>query len=232
MRHIGGEVRPCRRGSEKTPRRRCDVYDRRARSGGNGIVATGSPAGTCRFPRLFFLITTVISAFLCETPGQAAEVKHIRNDLTPAHVRIFDTDAYFVPAKGLVPDKSSDRFASSQRGIEIIAATVDSPYLEIRNGFTDSALASRGVEVKSRGALTINGADAVLIKALHKSDGKKWGKWILLLDEGENRTLVINGIFVGGDGDAAKDVESMLKSVVLRKNDRISADLRGGSVEN
>jgi hypothetical protein len=96
-------------------------------------------------------------------------------------------------------------------------ANIKSPYKAISDAFTESTLQTRGLEVGSKAKLSINGSEATLLKALHKDGDKKWGKWILLLDSGEN-TLVVNGVFVSGDGDAAKDVETMIKSVVI-KND-------------
>jgi hypothetical protein len=150
--------------------------------------------------------------------AQAADV-NITNELTENHIEAPGTAAYFVPAKGMSPSDRFSGFASDTRNIEVIVANIKSPYKTISEAFTESTLLTRGLEVGSTAELSINGSDATLLKALHKDGGKKWGKWILLLDSGKN-TLVVNGVFVSGDGDAAKDVEAMIKSVVVKDNER------------
>jgi hypothetical protein len=135
--------------------------------------------------------------------------------MTAGHVEAPGTGAYFVLAKDMSLSDRFSGFASEARGIEVVVANIKSPYNTISEAFTDSTLKTRGLEVGSKATLTINGADATLFKALHQEEGKKWGKWILLLDSGQE-TIVVNGMFVSGDGDAARDVEMMLKSVVVK----------------
>lgn len=150
----------------------------------------------------------------------------IVNELSKNHVLIKGTGVYFVPATGLALSDEFDGFSSDTRGIEVIVANIKEPYATISEGFTDEILKTRGVEVKSRGYLNVNGADAALIKALHLDGSSKWAKWILLLDC-EGRTLVVNGVFESGDDAAAQDVEKMIKSVVVLSQ----PSLRSGDAE-
>jgi hypothetical protein len=126
--------------------------------------------------------------------------------------------AYFIPAPGLKASERFDGFESKPRRIEVIVANINGSYDEIAGGFTNEALMSEGVKAQSRGYLLINGARGMLIKALHEDGRDKWGKWILLLENG-GYTLVVNGIFVSGDAPAAADVMTMLKSVIPVKRD-------------
>jgi hypothetical protein len=162
----------------------------------------------------------MIAFFIFLTRAVSSEAAvNIVNELTEKHSKVPGTDAYFIVPEDLSPSERFDGFASSQRKIEVIVANIKSPYSEISKGFTDSALKTRGIEVGSRGDLTINGSQGTLLKAVHKDGDKKWGKWILLLDDGDV-TLVVNGMFVSGDAAAAVDIEAMLKSVVIRKDEK------------
>jgi hypothetical protein len=154
-----------------------------------------------------------LSFFLAGT-ARSAEIS-ITNELTKSHMEAPGTAAYFVPADGMSPSGRFTGFVSETRGIEFIVANLKSPYKEISEAFTESTLKTRGLELGSRAELTINGLDATLLKALHVDGDKKWGKWILLLDSGGS-TIVANGMFTSGDGDAARDIEAMIKSVVLK----------------
>ncbi|MDR1917066.1 MAG: hypothetical protein LBQ58_10890 [Synergistaceae bacterium] len=151
--------------------------------------------------------------FLTAHPLGAAQLR-LQNELSPDHVEVPGTGAYFIPAEGLVLSKRFDGFESESRRIEVIVVNIRSGFDGIASNFTEASLKSRGVELKSRGDLFINGARAILFKALQPDGGRNWGKWILLAENGGN-TLVVNGVFVSGDADAASDVEVMLKSLFL-----------------
>lgn len=176
----------------------------------------------------FVLLAAFFTMFLVMTAPAESAPASLANELTTKHVLVPGADAYFVPAPGLTPSKQFDGFSSAARRIEVIVANIKEPYATILEGFTDEALKSRGVDVKSRGALSINGAEGVLIKALHVDGANKWAKWILLLDDG-GRTLVANGMFPSGDDAAAKDVVTMIKSVVIRKEKPTSGDMEAGN---
>ena len=167
---------------------------------------------TNMFVIVFALLLFSISK---DSPAIAASVS-ITNEMTAGHVEAPGTGVYFVLAKDVSASERFSGLASESRNIEVVGANIKSPYSEISESFTDSTLKTRGLAVGSKATLTINGSDATLFKALHQEDGKKWGKWILLLDGGQE-TIVVNGMFVSGDADAARDVESMSKSVVVKR---------------
>lgn len=139
-----------------------------------------------------------------------------RNEITDRHVSIGSVGLAFIPAPGLTPSKRFDGFESAERGIEVVVAAVRAPYAEIVAGFDEANMKSRGLDMKSKTPVRINGADACLIKALHATEGADWGKWILLMDGGDV-TFVVNGAFLSGDNAASGDTERMLKSVVAQK---------------
>lgn len=146
-------------------------------------------------------------------PAASAASVEIKNEKTEGYVDVPAVEASFKIAKGLEASKRFDGFESDERNIEIITALIKSPFDTIAENFTQSTLKLRGMEMLSRSDVEINGNRGLLVKALHPEDDIRWGKWILLLENG-NATLVVNGVFVSGDERAAIDVETTLKSVV------------------
>lgn len=189
---------------------------------GRVILLTETPK---RYLRTTLVVIAVLSAFASWVSAAYGEVLSIENELTPDHVLVSDAEAYFIPASGMTLSGKFAGFVSPERGAELLVARIAKPYVTIYETFTDSALKMRGVDVKSRGSLRLNDADAVLIKALHEVEGNKWGKWILLLDCGGS-TLVVNGVFISGDSQAAEGIETMIKSVIARKSTITSNDIR------
>jgi hypothetical protein len=143
-----------------------------------------------------------------------ASALQVTNQKTDSHVGVPGTNVYFAPARGLSIASAFGGFESKARRIEVIVANIDAPFSDIASGFTDVSFQTKGMELKSRGDLTINGGRAVLYKALHPDSGINWGKWIMLAENG-GRTLVVNAVFISGDADAASDLEIMLKGLYL-----------------
>ncbi|GHV56654.1 hypothetical protein FACS1894216_20740 [Synergistales bacterium] len=172
---------------------------------------------------VFAAIFASDAALAADAPVNITNAPSAKYELAPGG------HAYFRPALGLKASERFDGFESRSRRIEVIVANINAPYDEIDDGFTDAALMSEGVKALSRGLLRINGARGVLIKALHEDGRDRWGKWILLLENGRD-TLVVNGIFTAGDAPASVDVMTMLKSVIpvkreeTRGNEETSGD--------
>jgi hypothetical protein len=123
-------------------------------------------------------------------------------------------NAHFVPAPGLAPASAFDGFESKARRVEVIVANIEAPFSVIEEGFNEASFKSGGMQMMSRGDFTVNGARGVLFKVLHPDGETKWGKWVMLVENGGG-TLVVNAAFVSGDADAASDLERMLKGVYL-----------------
>lgn len=121
--------------------------------------------------------------------------------------------AKFELPKGMLRSSRFDGFESPDRNIEIVAALLRAPYPSIAENVNADTLKMRGVEVLSRTEISVNGHSGILIKAIHQDEGTKWAKWIMVLENGDG-TLVVNGVFVSGDADAAVAVESVMKSVI------------------
>jgi hypothetical protein len=148
------------------------------------------------------------------SPASKSYALEITNAKSDRHVNVAETGAFFVPAPGLSAADSLDGFESKERNIQVIVANFGAPLDEIAKGFTEEAFNAMGMELKSRGEFTVNGARALLFKVLHPRIDTNWGKWIMLAENGGN-TLEVNAVFVSGDAEAASDLEIMLKGVYM-----------------
>lgn len=133
---------------------------------------------------------------------------------TEKHVLVPGTNACFAPASGLVAASEFSGFESKNRKIEVIVVYLDGPLNSIEEGFTEASFASLGMNMLSKGGFTIDSRRAVLYKVLHDDGSTKWGKWVMLAEDGPG-TLMVNAIFVSGDSDAASELEQMLKGVCM-----------------
>jgi hypothetical protein len=138
----------------------------------------------------------------------------ITNQKTAEHVGVPGMNAHFAPAPGLKLASAFDGFESRARRVEVIVANIAAPFPVIEDGFTESSFKSGGMQMMSRGDFMVNGARGVLFKVMHPDGETKWGKWVMLVENGQD-TLVVNAAFVSGDAQAASDLERMLKSVYL-----------------
>lgn len=155
----------------------------------------------------FISLVLAGSSFAADAPVE------LRNSEGVGYVDIRAVSAKFRPARGMRQSERFDGFESSERSIEVVTALIRAPFDEIESNFTKETLKMRGVDVRSRTAVSINGHRGVLVKALHPDDGVNWGKWILIVENG-GATLVVNGVFVSGDSAAAVDIEAMVKGVI------------------
>jgi hypothetical protein len=156
----------------------------------------------------------VFLAVLLVVSAACASTLQVTNQKTDSHVAVPGTNVYFIPARGLSPASAFGGFESKSRRIEVIVANIDAPFEDMEVGFTDASFQSKGMELKSRGDLIVNGGKAILFKVLHPDSGINWGKWIMLAENGGG-TLVVNAVFISGDADAASDLEIMLKGLYL-----------------
>jgi hypothetical protein len=167
-------------------------------------------------------------AVMLVVPAADASILQVTNQKTDDHVAVSGTNVYFAPARELSPASAFGGFESKGRRIEVIVANIDAPFADIAAGFTDASFQSKGMELKSRGDLTINGGKAILFKVLHPDAGINWGKWIMLAENGDS-TLVVNAVFISGDADAASELEVMLKGLYIDDVRVKQEDVRGAA---
>jgi hypothetical protein len=185
-----------------------------------GAYPENSPA---RLSVLSFLTGAAILLLALSCLSSECSALELTNKKSDRHVEAAGTGAFFVPAPGLAPADSFDGFESKERNIQVIVANFGAPLDDIAKGFTEETFSAMGMELKSKGEFTVNGARAFLYKVLHLSAGTNWGKWIMLAENGNN-TIEANAVFVSGDAEAASDLETMLKGVYMEPLRPVSAN--------
>lgn len=163
--------------------------------------------------KLFMTAAAAISFTLCGGASFAADVIDIKNADGPGYVDLRSAEAKFRPMDGMIQSQRFDGFELQGKNVEVIVASIISPFDTIAENFTKETLKMRGVDLLSRTLVNINGRSGVLVKAVHQDGDTKWGKWLLIVDNGGS-SLVVNGVFLSGDTDAAVGLEKMLKSVI------------------
>ena len=185
----------------------------------SGAYPENRPAG---LSLLSFLTSAAILLLTLSYLPKKGHALEITNQKSGRNVEAAGTGAFFVPAAGLTLADAFDGFESKERNIQVIVANFGAPLDEIAKGFTEETFKAMGMELKSRGEFTVNGARAFLFKVLHPNGDINWGKWIMLAGNGNN-TLEVNAVFVSGDAEAASDLETMLKGVYMEPPRPVSA---------
>ena len=160
---------------------------------------------------LYMLAVLIAVMFILPLPASALDIASLK---TERHVLVPGTNASFAPAPGLVLASEFSGFESKNRGIEVIVAFLDGHIRGIEEGFTEASFTSLGMNLMAKGTFTIDSRHAVLYKVLHDDGNMRWGKWVMLAENGPG-TLVVNAVFVSGDTNAAVELEQMLKGVYM-----------------
>ena len=165
-----------------------------------------------RFPVSAFLFVALSVIFFI-LPPQASALD-ITSQKTDRHVLVPGTNAFFAPSPNLVLASEFSGFESKNRRIDVIVAFLDGPIRSIEEGFTEDSFASLGMNLMAKGEFTIDSRRAILYKVMHDDGNMRWGKWIMLAENGPG-TLVVNAVFVSGDTEASLELEQMLKGVYM-----------------
>lgn len=155
--------------------------------------------------------------------------KVINNQLSARHQRIAGTNLFMIVPDGFIPSNSFQGFQQSSSGSSLLVAEVPGPFAELIAGFTPEALKSKGVIVKEKEMLTINGKKGVLFTTLQQANSTDYTKYILLLANGKT-TFMVNGIFPKLLAQLDKPMREALLSIVHHKGKAIDP-LEGISFE-
>ncbi len=161
------------------------------------------------------------------TPAQSAPAPQAQQ-AAPTREVVFPPGAVIglVPPAGMVP---SDKFAGFEdRGRNASILMVDMPpeaYGQLVEGFTDAALASKGITVESRAPFPIPGAKAELVTGTQTAGPFRVRKWILLAGTDMTTALITAQV---SESDAAAfpdaDMKAALATLAFRSvQDQVAA---------
>lgn len=163
--------------------------------------------------RTIKLMIAAIAAIEILSAAASFAAVEIKNEDDANYVDFKQVEAKFLLPRGFVRSTRFDGFEAKGRNIEVVLSLIKTPFSSIDDSINEELLRSRGVRLLNQTEVSINGRRGFLIKAVHEDGGKKWGKWLLALDN-DGATLVANGVFTSGDTAAAEDVAKLIKSVV------------------
>jgi hypothetical protein len=137
----------------------------------------------------------------------------------------FAADRVFPPGSriGLIPPsqmkvaRAISGFQDPSTGAAIV--TIEMPaeaYPSVAAGFTDEALKAQGFALKSRDAVKVGAADALLISGTQTDAGRAVPKSILLAADPTLTALVIAQAPVGASSAAQEELRAALKTVAFR----------------
>lgn len=105
----------------------------------------------------------------------------------------------------------------------IMAVEIPGPFDQVSGGFNEEMMAARGMALKSKETLTVNGQEALFIEMEQDANGMTFTKSVLIYGTSTNSTL-INGISLKEAETLAKQIRESVLSVIV--DNEVTADPR------
>lgn len=168
-------------------------------------------------PLLTFIgIFVIISSFAQD---------EINNTKTEKHQPVAGTKFFLIPPAGFVSANNFQGFQQLNTGASILLMEIPGPFSETTKGFTEQGLKTKGMQLKSKDAIRINGNQGLIITAEQSAYGNDYNKYILVYGDAQ-ATYMINGTFPAKFADLAGDIRQAILSVVYES--AIKVDPLGG----
>jgi hypothetical protein len=126
-------------------------------------------------------------------------------------VAIPGTKASMVPPTGFVAATSFTGFQQSETGASILVAEIQTPATNMANGFTEQAMASRGMKLLQKQSIDLHGTQATLLKVLQEANGITYLKQMLIFGD-ESTTVLATGTY---PASTAAEAEGPIKTSLL-----------------
>jgi hypothetical protein len=177
-------------------------------------------------------ITSVIAAGTNLTPqiisAQAQEKVLIGQTRQQSQYTSFATAGIkLIKPDGFESAENFDGFQQPSTQSSVMATTLPGPFSKVTSGFNAEQLKTRGMTLKSKKNISIDGSKGILINLTQSAYGIEFAKWIVIFGN-EKETKIVTATFP--QTQAAK-LSATLKSVVLRaKNDTTPPPTLGSDV--
>ena len=168
----------------------------------------------------FIILLVLCSA--AATVSFADEPRLINTQMTCKHKNLFKIPVYIVPEPGMNFAETQDGCADKVRKVSLNAVQIRVSYNTLLEEFNGENLKKAGLDLKLRSEFIWNGTNAVLLKVFQDSRKSIIGKWILIIDRGEE-TWMITGLYEAKDSKRSEAVLNMLKSVWWNSGDKEAA---------
>lgn len=125
-------------------------------------------------------------------------------------IDIPNTKYSIVPPPNFTLSQKFSGFQNTEIGASIMVNELAAPYEEVAKGLTTEQLGTRGMVMKNKENIELNGLQAILLTVSQVANGNTYTKYILAFQDG-TATVLVNGIFP----EASEEISAILKASVL-----------------
>jgi hypothetical protein len=129
---------------------------------------------------------------------------------TASHQPIAGTKYSMIPPAEFVPATRFSGFQHNTSGASIMVTEIPGPFDKVTEGFTETALKSKGITLIGQQTIDFNNAKALYVTLSQPGNGTVYLKQILAFGD-TKKTVLVNGIYP----EAAKALENDIKKALL-----------------
>lgn len=156
---------------------------------------------------LALLVTLILSS-----AAYAAASKTINTAKGQLHKDYFAIPVSVALKAGYAFVKTEGGVADAAKKVSLDAAAINMPFDKLLAEISAGCLNKQKMSVKSRSSFIWNGDRAELLKIFQTSGKLTIGKWVLVVDRGENLCWMISGLYDAADQKTGEAVLAMIKS--------------------
>lgn len=145
----------------------------------------------------------------------------IEPEISSEHVNVKGTKISIIPPEGWNQANSFNGFQQLGTTKSIMVTELSASFLEMKEGMTRANLMTKGVVLKKKNTIYINGSEGLIIEADQFANGIEYRKYILVFGD-EETSFMINGIFPSSlEEEIGKRVRESIFTVVYEPNKEI-----------
>lgn len=138
---------------------------------------------------------------------------------TENHKVIAGTKCSIIPPAGFVPATNFSGFQNNGSGASIMVTELPAPVQAVSEGFTASALKTKGMTLIDKQTIDFNNSKATYIKVSQPANGTTYLKQILVFGDSK-KTVLINGIYPEANKAIEADIKTSLLSASYNENQK------------
>lgn len=142
---------------------------------------------------------------------------------TKDHVAIPGTKTSMIPPPGFVAATNFTGFQQPETGASILVAEIETGAESLANGFTEQALATRGMKLLQKQNVDLHGTKATMLKVRQEANGSVYQKQMLVF--GDNSTAVLaTGTYPENNVESEAAIKTSLLSAYYNRQSKASSE--------
>ncbi|MDZ7900992.1 MAG: hypothetical protein U5N85_23565 [Arcicella sp.] len=129
---------------------------------------------------------------------------------TGKYIKVTGTKCSIIPPKSFLVSSTFSGFQNDEKGASIMINEIPAPYQQLIDGFTESALKTRGMTLINKKTVDFNASKATLFTVSQPANGSIYLKQMLIFGDSKT-TILVNGIYP----EKSKDIESEIKEALF-----------------